>query len=198
MIHILAGHQFKLLVKTVHMIAACAWLGGGLAVLVLLKNSSQTNNGDELFALNHTITSIDDLLIRPAAALSLGSGALLCLISQWGVAKYRWIIFKWVATFAAVLFGSLYLEPLMKELAMYSDMFRDEAMQNSTYRFAFHAGVVTGFLQTAVLLLLLLVSVLKPSLGTASSKEPVRRHASMDFTKAIRHIYGLKAYTGRH
>lgn len=196
--HFMVGHQFKLLVKTVHMVAACAWLGAGLAVLVLLKNGSQTNNGDELFALNHTITSIDDLLIKPAAALSLGSGVLLCLISQWGVAKYRWIVFKWVATFAAILFGSLYLEPLMKELAMYSDMFRDEAMQNSTYRFVFHVGVVTGLLQTAVLFLLLFVSVLKPSLGTAPSKEPARRFVSLDFTKAIRHIYGLKAYTGRH
>lgn len=188
MIQLIASQQFKLLAKTIHTCAACSWIGGGFAVLVLLNNSSHTNNSDELFAFNYAITSIDDFLIRPAAALSVMSGAFLCLTSRWGVTKYRWIIFKWIVTISAMAFGLFYLDPCMKELAQSSKMFRDLAIPDSTYQKIFTTGVIAGYLQTAILLTLVLVSIFKPGFCAPETKNRTDWHISAGILRFIRNI----------
>lgn len=193
MTQITISQQYKLLIKTVHTFAACIWVGGGFAVLVLLDINNQSTNGDEIYAFNHAITSIDDFLIRPAAAFSLASGTLLCLTSRWGITKYRWIILKWIVTVSAMLFGIFYIDPWMKELALSSDLFREQTLQNDTYHRIFHAGVLAGYLQTATLLTLVLVSIFKPSLGTPNTKSTSSWHNSVGLPKLIRSTHRKKA-----
>ncbi|KAF0219459.1 MAG: hypothetical protein FD174_1919 [Geobacteraceae bacterium] len=167
--HIQANQSVRMFLKCVHIFSVCVWIGGGLAVLVLLYNDKQTSNGDELFAYNHAIKSIDDYLIKPAAIGTFTSGALICLLTNWGLTKHRWIIVKWAVTLAAIAFGALFLGPWLKELSTITGMDRLAVFDDNGYFRAYHLGVVFGFVQTAVLLFLVLISIFKPAFVTGKN-----------------------------
>jgi hypothetical protein len=157
-----------------HLLSVSVWTGGGMAVLVLLYGDRQSCSGEELSAYNHAIQSIDDHLIKPAAAGTLGSGSLLCFLSSWGVLRHRWIIVKWSITLAAIAFGGTCLGPWFRELAAYGGIDGLAANESSGYQRLYHLGVLFGSLQTGVLLFLVLVSILKPdySWKRKSAAEP--------------------------
>lgn len=155
----------RMFLKYVHIFSVSVWIGGGLAVLVLLYNDRQAGNGDELFAFNYAIKSIDDYLIKPAAIGTAVSGALICLFTNWGLTRHRWIIAKWAVTLAAIVFGALFLGPWLKELSTIADTDRLAVFNDNSYFRIYHLGVVFGVLQTAVLLGLVLISIVKPGLG---------------------------------
>jgi hypothetical protein len=157
-----ATHPLRMFFKFMHLLSASVWTGGGMAVLVLLYDDRQTCSGDELFAYNHAIRSIDDYLIRPAAAGTLVSGTLLCFLSNWGVIRHRWIIVKWTVTLAAIAFGGICLGPWFRELAAFTGIDSLSAHEASGYLRLYHLGVMFGSLQTVVLLILVLISILKP------------------------------------
>lgn len=161
-----ANQTARMLLKCVHIFSVCVWIGGGLAVLVLLYNDQQTSNGDEVFAFNLAIKSIDDCLIKPAALGTFTSGALLCLLTGWGLTRHRWIIAKWAVTLAAIAFGALLLGPRLGELATIADMDRLGVLNDDGYSHIYMLGVVFGLVQTTVLILLVIISTFKPGLGT--------------------------------
>ena len=184
MIQLLFAHKMKLLLKTLHTFASCAWVGGVSTVLIILNNDRSTISGDELFAFNSAITIIDDTLIGPGAGISLVSGALLCLTSRWGFFKHCWVVVKWVGTLVAIYVGVAYLNPWMRELARISDILRDNAARNIDYQQMFHKGTVAVCLQIAALFLLVFVSIFKPDLELVPSEPGLRR--AMNPKKALR------------
>jgi len=184
---LLFAHRMKLLLKTLHTFASCAWVGGVSAVLIILNNDRRTINGDELFAFHSAITTIDDMLIGPGAALSLLSGTLLCLTSKWGFFRHCWVVVKWIGTLIAIYAGVVYLNPWMKELAHFSDILRDDVTQNIDYLQLFHKGIVAVSLQVAALFLLVIVSIFKPDPDLLPNERQLR-HAVLrgNLKKAVR------------
>ncbi|GFE61131.1 DUF2269 family protein [Geobacter sp. AOG2] len=184
---LLFAHKMKLLLKTLHTFASCAWVGGVSAVLIILNNDRRTINGDELFAFHSAITIIDDMLIGPGAAVSLLSGALLCLTSKWGFFRHCWVVVKWIGTLIAIYVGVAYLNPWMRELAHFSDILRDNTTQNIDYLQLFHKGIVAVYLQIAALFLLVIVSIFKPDPDLLPSEHELR-HTILrgNLKKAIR------------
>ena len=166
-----ANHPLRMFLKFTHLLSASVWTGGGMAVLVLLYDDRQTCSGDELFAYNHAIQSIDDYLIRPAAAGTLVSGTLLCFLSNWGLMRHRWIIVKWTVTLAAITFGGICLGPWFRELATFTGIDSLSAHEASGYQRLYHLGVMFGSLQTVVLLMLVLISILKPDFKRGTKAE---------------------------
>lgn len=164
-----ANQSVRMLLKCVHIFSVCVWIGGGLAVLVLLYNDKQTSNGDELFAYNHAIKSIDDFLIKPSAVSAFASGALICMLTNLGLTKHRWIIAKWAITLAAIGFGAVFLGPWLKELSTITGLDRMAVFDDGGYFRTYRLGVAFGFAQTGVLLILVLISIFKPSLGAGKN-----------------------------
>jgi len=159
---LMANHPLRMTLKFVHLLAVCVWTGGGMTVLVLLYDDQQAGSGSELSAFNLAIRSIDDYLIKPAAAGTLLSGTLLCLLGKWGLLRHRWIVVKWAITLAAITFGAVCLGPWFSELAACSGDVNPGANKDSGYQRLYHLGVLFGSLQTLVLLLLVLISIVKP------------------------------------
>lgn len=167
----------RMALKYVHTTAACIWIGSGLCVLVLLHDGRQTGDSDELFALNSAIASIDDLLIKPSAAGAFISGLLLCLLTNWKVLRLRWVMVKLILTLAAIVFGALCLGPWLRELSFIAAADRMAVFDDLRYASTCQIGYASGILQTALLLLLLLLSIFKPSFSVRAPPIPaVPRH----------------------
>jgi uncharacterized membrane protein len=155
-------HRLRILLKYLHIIASCVWLGAGFSVMVLLVLNRRATTADQLFALNFGIKYLDDYLIVPAAAGCLLSGFVICVIANLGVTSCRWVVTKWTITLAAALFGAVCLAPWMKRLAALCNGSSPAVFIDPRYWRAYHLDVAFGTLQTAVLLYLMLISVLKP------------------------------------
>jgi uncharacterized membrane protein len=158
------GRQLsRMTLKYIHTTAASAWIGSGLAVLVLLRIGRQTGNSDELFALNGAVASIDDFLITPSAAATFISGMFIWLMSNGAVLRHRWIIAKMLLTGCAILFGYLWLGPWLKELSLIASADRLAVFDDWNYFRTYRFGAVAVILQTALLFVIMLISILKPS-----------------------------------
>jgi len=158
------GRQLsRVALKYIHTTAASAWIGGGLAVLVLLRIGRQTGNSDELLALNGAVASIDDFLITPSAAATFVSGLIGWLMSNGAVLRHRWIIAKLLLTSGAIVFGILWLGPWLKELSIITSVDRLAVFDDWHYFRTYRFGAVAVILQTALLFVIVLISILKPS-----------------------------------
>lgn len=156
------GSKGRQWLKAIHIFFCCAWVGTGLSMVLLGFLKTHIPNGDELYAVNACIKLLDDYIIIPSAFGCLISGLLFCWLTQWGFIKFNWVIVKWVATIAQIIFGSFWLGPWTNGSTAIADADRIHALQNATYLHDRHMNNIWGSTQVALLIVLIFISVLKP------------------------------------
>lgn len=160
--------------RTVHCISACGWIGGGLAVLVLLKLAGAPAGNEEALALQRSIIAVDDYLIIPSAGIATVTGLLLCSAKPWGI-DHRWIKDKCIITFLLLVFGACWLAPDLQSLVPAET---EGPILDIAYHRHWAWGSGAALLQTLGLLLLVGLSIVKPEksrtlrAGTGSPRAP--------------------------
>jgi hypothetical protein len=145
-----------------HVAFAGIWFGTALCLVVIALVKSKTANGDELYGINSTLKLLDDFVIIPAANLSLLTGGLLCWLTIWGFFKHYWVIVKWIATITLIVVGTIWLGPWLNSMTAISEADRIQALQNPLYSFDLQGVIIGGIIQTACVLGIIAISVLKP------------------------------------
>jgi len=162
----------KSFLRTIHCLSACGWIGGGLAVLILLKLAGAPAGHEEAEAFQRSITALDDDLIIPSAGVATVSGLLLCCSKPWGFSEHRWIMEKCLITALLLIFGAFWLKPDLQSLV---PGVIDTAELDLDYHRHWLWGSTAAILQTVGLLLLVGISIIKPDRGkTSRGKLPVR------------------------
>lgn len=156
------GVKGKSWLKGFHIFFACAWVGTGISMMILALVNGHIQNGDELYAVNASIKLLDDYIIIPAAFGSLITGLLISLYTNWGFFKFNWVIFKWVATLAQIIFGTFWLGPWTNSATAISDLERGLALQNNIYLYDKQMGAIFGSIQVLLLIAQVLISAYKP------------------------------------
>ncbi|WP_250677388.1 hypothetical protein [Geomonas sp. Red32] len=143
--------------KGLHSAAVCGWIGGGLSILILLKLAGSSSWADEAFTIKRLIEVLDDYLITPSAGITTVTGLLLGAAKPWGL-KRRWITEKCAVTTILLVFGTLWLAPGLQNMHVDSRWDSGPFLLSATLRW----GAAAATLQTAALLLLVALSILKP------------------------------------
>ena len=138
----------KTLLRTFHSLSACGWIGGGLAVLVLLNLAGAPAGHEEAEAFQASINAIDDDLIIPSAGVAASTGLLLCLAKSLRPTEHRWIAGKCLITALLLVFGAFWLRPDLQSLVAHQTHW----LRDST------AAVI----QTVGLLMLVGLSMVRP------------------------------------
>ena len=120
------------LIKGVHIICTCAWLGAGVCMF-LLNFVARPNNGHDLYVVMAALKLIDDLVILPAAVGSILTGLVISLLTPWGFFKWRWVAVKWALTISMALFGFFCLRPWLNEMATITAANPAGALQDDTF-----------------------------------------------------------------
>ncbi|AZQ40393.1 DUF2269 domain-containing protein [Streptomyces cyaneochromogenes] len=92
----------------VHVVASASWLGLTLGLLALGITAGSTGAAVTVEASVRAMKLFADWLLLPVAFLTLVSGLVLALGTQWGLARHRWVYVKfWVtlATTTATVFA---------------------------------------------------------------------------------------------
>ncbi|RNC71811.1 MAG: DUF2269 family protein [Desulfuromonadales bacterium] len=183
-----ASQQTRMLLKYLHTFSAMMWIGGAQAILILLYKDRHAANGDELFAFNDAIRALDNWLIAPGVVGSIVSGGLICLCTNWGFLRHRWVVVKWAVTVVATLFGIAFLGPWLQDLAELSGLNRLAVFDSWAYAQTYRLGVAFGIAQTVVLLALVFVSIVKPDLERLPSMD---RRVAFLFRPLVAPVAGL-------
>jgi uncharacterized protein with FMN-binding domain len=147
---------------TIHVVLACVWLGGALAILLLQAMKDAVGPVERLVGIDRAIFLIFDRLIVNASYGFVVTGLAFSLFTAWGAWRYRWVTLKWIALVMLGVSLPLFVAPHVNSMTAISDAFRGRVAGTAAY--AAHGRAVIGWmtLQSIVLIGLVAVSVLKP------------------------------------
>ena len=149
------------ILKIIHLFFAILWIGGGLALIALLFTTSPTSGG-ELLLRSRVLQIVDNYMIIPGAMMSLVTGLVYSIWTNWGFFKHNWITVKWVLTVVQVLFGALILGPWIDENVIIATQLGEATINNELFMHNVLMSQIWGTLQVILLLSFLFISVLKP------------------------------------
>jgi uncharacterized membrane protein len=101
--------------KTIHVLGAIIWLGGGALITILAFRADRAQDDDELIAIGRQAEWASTRIFIPAAVIVLAMGLILMHKGQWGYDHF-WTLFGlagWALSFAV---GALFLGPQTTKL----------------------------------------------------------------------------------
>jgi uncharacterized membrane protein len=149
--------------KGLHLIAVSCWVGGGVALLLLYFLKDGVTDGGVLYGINQSIHHVDmAVVVIPGAFGCLLTGIVYASFSPWGFFRHNWMIFKWVVTVSAILFGTFFLGPWETEMMKISGELGLSSLSDDAYRYNERMNFIFGLVQVAVLMITVFISVFKP------------------------------------
>ena len=166
----------KSIVKTLHILFACLWLGASTSIVLLQNLMGWSNDLDELAVINKGFTYLDFILIIPGAVGSSLTGLIMCRFTNVGFIRYRWVIAKWAGCIAGILVGSALLGPWQLQMLRLTSQVEGGLLVD-TYKTTRIAFAVVGLLQVILLISIITISVKKPWGKRCSSQRESRMFA---------------------
>jgi uncharacterized membrane protein len=149
--------------KGFHLIAVSCWVGGAFALILLYFLKDGVSNGDILYGINQSIHHVDmTVVVIPGALGCLITGLVYSACSNWGFIKHKWLIFKWIVTILAILFGTFFLGPWETKVMEISGKLGIVALRDQEYLYNEKMNLIFGCLQCLLLMLTIFVSIFKP------------------------------------
>lgn len=148
------------ILKIFHLIFIMIWAMGVVTMTILCLLTPQS--GDELYMIFKITRTIDDVLVIPGAVMSVITGIIYGLFTNWGFFKHKWITVKWICSIIIILLGTFYFSPILDNSLQMSDLSRDEVLNTpeiaKNIQIAFWGGICQG----SALIILIIISVIKP------------------------------------
>ena len=151
--------------KGFHLVAVSSWIGGALSLLMLyfFKSGANVNDGGALYGINQSIHHVDmAVVVIPGAFGCLLTGLIYSIFTGWGFFKHNWMIFKWIVTITAILFGTFFLGPWETTMMEISGRLGLDALSDPAYLYNQKMNAIFGGLQCLVLIITLFISIFKP------------------------------------
>ena len=149
--------------KGFHLIAVSCWVGGGVALILLYFLKNGVTDGSELYGINKSIHHVDmAVVVIPGAIGCLVTGLIYSSFSKWGFFKHGWMIFKWIVTVIAILFGTFFLGPWETAMMEISKKLGISSLVNPEYLYNEKMNLIFGTIQILVLMVTIFISLFKP------------------------------------
>lgn len=145
-----------------HVGFAALWTGAVLSMFLLSLRNTTSANADVLNALDSVINLLDDWIVIPSAIGSVVTATLLCWLTNYGFAKFYWVITKWFLTTGLMVFGTLWLFPWGNTAEKLSAQDGLQALSNPIYEFDAKGVLLGTIIQALFLFIIIGISVLKP------------------------------------
>ena len=159
---IISGNAQRIL-KILHLLAVCFWVGGSLAELVLHYTSFTAQSGGELFGILRGSRFVSVYVVVYLGALgSFFTGLAYSLCTNRGFFRHKWIIIKWVTTVFLIGWGGFYLGPLSVEMLEMAQNLGLEAISDSGYQVLHEQLLLSLLIHKGLLIILTIISVFKP------------------------------------
>lgn len=153
------------ILKAVHIITAVCWVGGALSLFALNHFTGDFAFGSQAYGLNYAKHVIDvAIVIIPGAVGCFLTGLCYSLFTPWGFFRHGFVLAKWGLSLFLMLTGTFYLGPrerLLLELSKTQGT-AELGAEMGQYFIAYHEYINFGFVQSGLLVFLIVLSVWKP------------------------------------
>ncbi len=149
--------------KGFHLIAVSCWVGGAVALLLLYFLKNGVTDGGVLYGVNKSIHHVDMVVVViPGAFGCLLTGLIYSSFSNWGFFKHNWMIFKWIVTISAILFGTFFLGPWETTMMEVSGRIGMSSLTDQAYLCNEMMNLIFGGVQCSLLIVTIFISIFKP------------------------------------
>ena len=149
--------------KGLHLVAVACWVGGGIALLMLYFLKPGTGGDGVLYGINQAAHRVDmAVVVVPGAFGCLLTGLAYSLLTGWGFFRHGWLVFKWVVTVSAIVFGTVCLGPWETAMTDISGELGMRSLLDPAYLHNEQMNFVWGTVQVAVLVATVFISIFKP------------------------------------
>lgn len=163
--------------KGFHLIAVCCWIGGGVALVLLYFLKNGVTNGNVLYGINQSTHHVDmSVVVIPGAFGCLITGFVFSAFSNWGFFKHTWIVFKWIVTIVASLFGYFFLGPWETAMVEISGKLGISSLSDPQYLYNENMHFIFATIQILMLLSIIFISIFKPWKSIKTKKRITERH----------------------
>lgn len=168
----LTGNWLRVL-KIVHVSSACCWLGAGLVLLVLTyAKLVGWVGGDAVYGVDLASRIADEwVVVNMGAFTCLGTALIYGTFTGWGFFKHRWIIVKWAAIIACIVFG-MWLGGREGEMLALSREMGARSLNSQEYRAAMNQYGIGVIIQVVVIIAVIAVSIFRPWTSESSRVQP--------------------------
>lgn len=152
----------KSLLVAIHVISVASWIGGTLGMLLLGVYLQNAANGEQLYYTLANMEIIDENLLKYPALLSLITGIMLSIWTQWGLVKHYWVTIKFILTILTIMIGILFLN---KWTASIGEMVKDigfATLQNQDFQTTWWSIIITGTFNLLCLVFMVFITYYKP------------------------------------
>jgi uncharacterized membrane protein len=157
------GAKAQKWLKSLHLVAVGCWVGGGVSLIMLHFLRPGTGGEGVLYGINQAAHQVDmAVVVVPGAFGCLLTGLAYSLLTGWGFFKHGWLVFKWVVTVSAIIFGTFWLGPWETAMMDISGELGVASLKDGAYLDYAQMNFVWGTVQVAVLAATVFISVLKP------------------------------------
>ena len=149
--------------KGFHLIAVSCWVGGAVALLLLYLLKDGVTDGGVLYGINQSIHHVDMVVVViPGAFGCLITGLIYSSFSHWGFFQHTWLIFKWIVTVTAILFGTFFLGPWETTMMEISGKLGMSSLSDQAYLYNEKMNLIFGAIQALLLMITIFISIFKP------------------------------------
>ncbi len=152
----------KSILVAIHVLSVASWIGGTLAMLLLAIYLQNGTNGEQLLYSLENMEVIDENLLKYPALLTLFTGILLSVWTQWGLVKHYWVITKLVLTILTIMIGIFFLNRWTANLGILIGDLGFIALKNEQFQTTWVSVVITSSFNLICLAFMTFITYLKP------------------------------------
>lgn len=146
----------------IHVISVASWIGGTLGMILLGIYLRSAASAEQLAYILGSMEVIDENLLKYPALLTLLTGVLLSIWTQWGLVKHYWVAIKLVLTVITIMLGILFLDDWTASLAVLIDDLGFATLQNQTFQTTWLSIIMMACFNLLCLLLMVFITYYKP------------------------------------
>ncbi|WP_040205296.1 hypothetical protein [Neobacillus jeddahensis] len=152
----------KSILVAIHVLSVASWIGGTLGMLLLGVYLQNAANGEQLYYTLASMDIIDENLLKYPALLTLFTGLMLSMWTQWGLVKHYWVLIKFVLTILTIMIGILFLNKWSVVLVNLVEENGFIALQNSQFQSTWLSIIITASFNLFCLAFMTVITYLKP------------------------------------
>ncbi|CAH1201890.1 hypothetical protein [Paenibacillus sp. JJ-223] len=156
------SHKKKCIFVAIHVISASSWIGGTLGMLLLGLYLYSAANGEQLAYTLASMEIIDENLLKYPALMTLLTGILLSIWTQWGLVKHYWIVIKLILTLTTILIGIFFLNHWTASLVDMVSETGFATLQDHNFRSKWLAILLTASFNLLCLFIMVFITYFKP------------------------------------
>ena len=152
------GNSWYYAFKSVHVIAAVVWIGGGALLTILGIAAERKRDPFELATIARQAAMVGERLFAPAGLVVLAMGIAMMINTDWGWGKF-WIVVGLLGYAATFITGVAVLSPMSKKV---SALVAEKGADDPEATAQIQKILLVARIDVAVLLLVIIDMVTKP------------------------------------